>query len=49
MQIAIEEGLGGAVIHASPERIQMMRHQVTQLGGIGMTTVEEIQALRQEN
>ena len=41
-------GEGCTVIHAHPERIQAMRHQTGQLGGLGELSLEDIQLLREQ-
>lgn len=36
------------MLHADPNRIQMLRHQTGQLGGLGEITLKEVQELRSQ-
>ena len=47
----IQRGLeneGATVVHAENERVQAMRHQTGQLGGLGAITMEEVVAMREQ-
>jgi len=41
------ENEGCTVIHAEEERVQAMRHQTGQLGGLGAITMEEVLAMKE--
>jgi len=44
----LEDEKGASVIHAENERVQAMRHQTGQLGGLGAITMEEVVAMREQ-
>ena len=42
------EAKGATVIYSHPERVQAMRHQTGQIGGLGALDLNEIQRMRAE-